>query len=177
MPIYSAQERFTPSDESWAKYIEWSGRTSATEIITFDGMLCSSVIDDLTDEDWQHNIQADNMVYFFAGYDYLIKRICFDARKHNILELTKCPDAHVKPTDSFVFCGYDIMDSDDSISVLLNCGSFPDIFSPEQTNLFGLIDNLDHANRIAENIRIGNPDEHHCRDCRVWGIAKYKNAG
>ena len=173
MHIYSAQERFTVNDDSWQSYIEWSGRTSATEIITFDGMLCSSAIDALIDEDWQHNIHADNMVYFFSDYEYLLKRIRFDAAKHNILELTKQPDSNVMPTESFRFCGYDIMDSDDSISVLLNCGPFPDIFSANDTNLFGLIDKLDDAKHIANNIRLANPDEHHCQDCRVWSIARY----
>jgi len=98
MPIYSAQHRFTPRDKGWQKYTEWSGRTSASEIITFDGMLCSSVIDELTDEDWQHNIHADNMVHFFVGYDYLLKRINFDADIHNVLELTKQPTSKVAPT-------------------------------------------------------------------------------
>jgi len=173
MPIYSAQERFTPNDDSWQSYIEWSGRTNTTEIVTCDGMLCASVIDELTDEDWQHNIHADNMVYFFSSYKYLLTRISFDVGKHNILELTKRPDLDVVASDLFQFCGYDIMDSDDSISVLLNCGSFPDIFSPSDTNAFGLLDKLDDANRIADNIRASNPDEHHCQDCRVWGIARY----
>jgi len=173
MPVYSAQERFTSSVSGWQKYIDWSGRTSAVEIITFDGMLCSSAIDDLTDEDWQHNIHADNMVHFFSGYQYLLERISFDPANHNILELTQRPTCNVTPTESFQFCGYDIMDSDDSVSVLLNCGAFPDIFSPNDTNSFGLLDQLDDANRIAKNIRVANPNEHHCRDCRVWGIARY----
>ena len=173
MPFYSAQERFTAANPGWQKYIDWSGRNSAVEIITFDGMLCSPLIDELTDEDWQHNIRADNMAYFFSEYVYLLTRISFDPAKHNILELTQRPDCNVVPTDSFQFCGYDIMDSDDSISVLLNCGEFPNIFSPADTNSFGLLDKLDDANRIADNIRTANPDEHHCRDCRVWGIARY----
>lgn len=173
MPIYSAHERFTATNAGWRKYIAWSGRTSAIEIVTFDGLLCSSLIDELTDEDWQHNIHADNMVYFFSEYEYLLKRISFDPAKHNVLEITQRPDCNVVPTDSFQFCGYDIMDSNDSISVLLNCGAFPDIFSPSDTNSFGLLDKLDDANRIANNIRKANPDEHHCRDCRVWGIARY----
>ena len=173
MPIYSAQERLTASDAAWQKYIDWSGRTSAIEIVTFDGMLCSSAIDELIDEDWQHNIHADNMVYFFSEYEYLLKRISFDPAKHNILELTQRPDCNAVPTECFNFCGYDIMDSDDSISVLLNCGEFPGIFSPGDTNSLGLLDKLDDANRIANNIRMANPGEHHCKDCRVWGIARY----
>ncbi len=142
MPLYSAQDRFTENDDSWLSYIEWSGRTDATEIITFDGMLCSSAIDDLTDEDWQYNVHADKLVYLFSEYEYLLKRIAFDPAKHNILEFTQRPDSNVIPTESFRFCGYDIMDSDDSISVLLNCGAFPGIFSPGDTNSFGLLDKL-----------------------------------
>ena len=76
LAIYPAHERFTAHDDAWQKYVEWLGRNSATEITTFDGMLCSLLIDD-----------------------------------------------------------------------------------------------PDHAYRIAETIRVANPEEHHCRDCRVWGIA------
>ena len=136
-------------------------------------LLPTEVIDELIDEDWQHNVHADDMLYFFTDYQYLLTRIQFDPAKHNILELTKKPDSNVVPTDAFRFCGYDIMDSDDSISVLLNCGSFPNIITSNDTNLVGLIDKLDDANRIAENIRRVNPDAPHCQDCRVWGIARY----
>jgi len=174
MPIYSAQKRFAEGHESWKKYIQWSGQSAVKEIVTFDRMLCEPVIEDLIDEDWLHNIHADNMTYFFSEFSYLLKRIEFDSVLHSILELTKRPDSDVVPTESFQFCGYDIMDSDDSISVLLNCGPFPDMFSSDNTNSFGLVEKLDDANRIAENIRAANPDEYHCRDCRVWGIARYK---
>ena len=170
MTIYSAHERFTPKKDSWQSYIKWSDRTRATEIITFDDMLCSFLIDDKNDEDW---LYATDNYQFFSSYEYLLKRIQFDDDKHNILELTKQPDSNLTPTKSFRFCGYDIMDSADSISVLLNCGSFPDIFLPRDTNLFGLLDKLEDANRIAKSLRLAYPDEYHCQDCRVWGIARY----
>ena len=177
MTAYSVQERFTPTSEGWVNCIEWSGRANACEIITFDGMLCPSPIDDLTAEDWSHNLHTDNSYHLFRDYKYLLGRIDFDICTHNVLELTAQPQIGVIPSPSFQFCGYDIMDSDDSVSVLLNCGAFPDIFSPLNTNSFGLVPGLDEALRIANDIREANPDEHHCRKCRVWGISRYINAG
>ncbi|MBT9313232.1 PDDEXK family nuclease [Leptothoe kymatousa] len=172
--MYSAHHRFTAANgEAWQAYIQWSGRTQAREIITVDGLLCAPVIDALTTADWDHNIHADNRVYFFTDYAYLRDRIQFDPAKHNILELTQEPEQHVSPTQQFDFCGYDIVDADNSISVLLNCGSFPDIFAPTETNQFGLLDTLDRAQAIAAQIRRANPGEPHCQNCRVWGISRY----
>ena len=177
MAIYSAFERFTPADESWDDYIAWSGRSHATEIITTDAMLCSPAIAELTAEDWQHNLESDGLLHLFSDYEYLLNRIKFDATIHNIFELTKRPDSPLMPSASFLPCGYDILDTDDSISVLLNCGSFPGVFSPNETNTFGLIDELARAQEIAEDLRKANPTSHHCKDCRVWGISRYTDAG
>jgi len=140
-----------------------------------DGTLCPSLIDDLTAEDMSHNIYTDNSYLLFPDYKYLVTRDGFSLQTHNILELTMRPDSDVMPTESFQFCGYDIMGSGDSVSVLLNCGEFPDILSPNDTNSFGLLDSLAEADRIANDIRRSNPNEYHCRDCSIWGIAKYEN--
>jgi len=79
---------------------------------------------------------------FFSGYQHLPERISFDPANHNILALTQRPACNVSPAESFQFCGYDIIDSDDSLSVLSNCGAFPDIFSPDDTNSLRLLDQL-----------------------------------
>lgn len=173
-PIYSAHKRFTATaGEPWHTYIQWSGRTHATEIITVDGLICAPVIHELIASDWDHNIQADHMIYFFSDYQYLLERIQFDPKKHNILELTQHPTQEVISTPPFHFCGYDIVDGDNSISVLLNCGPFPDILSPAETNQLGLIDTLEHANHLTKEIQRTYIQDIHCQTCCVWGIARY----
>lgn len=173
MPIFAAYQRFDPQcGDSWASYIEWSGLHHVREIISTDPMLCPSLIDTLIDDDWNFNIHADNRCYFFSDADYLKRRIKYDSSRHNILALSEQPTQIPEMINGFEFCGYDILDSFDSISVLLNCGGFPTIFATDDHNEFGLVDDLDHATKIAKTIRETNSEEPHCKDCRVWGIAR-----
>jgi len=51
--IYSAVKRFDPAcGERWREYIDWSGLTQLREVVSLDGLLCPTVIEELTDEDW-----------------------------------------------------------------------------------------------------------------------------
>ena len=174
MQMFAAHERFDPSSgESWKNYIEWSGFKHIQELVSTDSILCPSVIGDLIDEDWDHNIHEDFKTYFFHGFEYLKQRIGYDPKQHNLLSIITGPSSPTIPKESFEFCGYDILDSDDSISVLTNCGEFPEIFTRSELNKYGLLNELPHADRMASVIREKYPDEHHCCDCRVWSLSRY----
>lgn len=175
--LFAACQKFDPRcGDTWSRYIEWAGLRHIVELVSTDSMLCPSLIDSLVDADWEFNIHADNRLYFFHDYEYLKRRICYDASRHNILSLTESPTQAPTAIDGFTFCGYDILDSDDSISVLTNCGGFPSIYAADELNRFGLMTDLDRATKIAETIRKTNASDHHCCDCRVWGIARYVGA-
>lgn len=175
--IFAACQKFNSScGESWTRYIEWSGYDQIQEIVSADSILCPSLIDELIDDDWNFNIHADNRVYLFRDFEYLMRRVNYDPSHHNILALTEQPVKTPFYPSQFTFCGYDILDSDDSISVLLNCGAFPSIFSAADLNPLGLLDELGRATTIADNIRKAHPDDSHCGDCRVWGIARLTNS-
>lgn len=131
-------------------------------------MLCPSLINTLIDEDQNFNIHADYRTHYFRDYEYLKHRIGYDASRHNILTLTERPTQAPAAIDGFAFCGYDILDSDNSISVLLNCGSFPSIYTAADLNPFGLVDDLDRVTEIAEAIRDNYPDNPH------WGKAEIR---
>jgi hypothetical protein len=174
IPVFVACQKFNLScGDSWSSYIEWSGFGHIQEIVSTDIMLCPSLIDTLIDEDWNFNIHADNRLHFFHDYEYLKRRIGYDSSRHNILALTERPTHVSAPIDGFEFCGYDILDSGDSYSVLVNCGAFPSICTVDELNQVGLIDDLERVTTIAEIIRDAHPDDHHCGDCRVLGIARY----
>lgn len=60
MQVFAAHERFDPSrGESWSNYIRWSGFHHISELVSTDVMLCPSVLEELTAEDWRYNIHAD----------------------------------------------------------------------------------------------------------------------
>src|SRR5436190_23203134 len=88
MPVvYSAVRSFDPaSGEPWQRFIAWSGLTQLREVITLDGILCPSVFQELTAEDWQHNVHADYQTHLFHDLDYVLRRVGDDERV-NVLAL------------------------------------------------------------------------------------------
>jgi hypothetical protein len=177
MLTYAAHKRFGPSrGDDWVQYIEWSGLSHIRELVSTDTMLCPTVIDHLIDEDWKHNVHADNRVFRFTDPLYLKHRIDYDPLQHNILGIVEQPSRCESVDGNFEICGYDILDSYESISVLTNCGGFPDIFAPSEINDFGLLPDLEIANGIAARIRSTHPEDSHCEDCRVWMISRYTNS-
>lgn len=175
--IFVACRKFDSScGDAWLRYIDWSGFDHIQEVVSTDIMLCPSLIDTLIDEDWNFNIREHYYTHCFRDYQYLKRRIRYDASRHNILALTKRPTQAPAAIEDFTFCGYDILDCDESISVLLNCGSFPAIYTAADLNPLGLVDDLDRAVEIAQAIRESYPDDYHCCDCRVVGIARYSIA-
>ena len=173
MQMFAAHYRFEPScGESWSDYIKWSGFHHISELVSTDEMLCPSVLKELIDEDWQYNIHADGKTYCFRDCEYLKHRIEFDPSRHNLLSLIERPDSPTVAPIGFEFCGYDILDSYDSVSVLTNCGGFPSIFQVSEVNRYGLLDDLLRALEIAEKVRHAEPEDPHCGDCRVWSVCR-----
>ena len=171
--LFTARQRFVPCQtNNWSSYIKFSGFTHITEVITLDSILCPDLIDDLTDEDWAHNVQADYRITWFTNRTYLRQRINWRVGQDQLLAILEQPIHISEVPPTFQFCGFDILDGDDSNSVLTNCGKFPGIFNPSDVNTFGLLSDLDHANTIAAQIRADFPDEPHCHNCRVWQIAR-----
>lgn len=177
--FYTARQRFSPHNtqpESWHGYQTFSGFQHIEELVSADAILCADLIEELVDEDWQYNVHADGRVTWFTDLAYLLHRIDFDPTLHNLLALSEDPHATPSPPDGFMHCGYDILDSDDAVSVLTNCGQFPSIFAPSLVNCYGLVPELAVAEQIAETIRSAFPDDYHCLDCHVWEIARYQPA-
>ncbi len=171
--FYIACKRFSLHIESWENYIQFSGFRHIKELVTADQILCPNLVEEITREDWNHNVQADNRINWFSDYLYLKNRVNFDHTKHNILAIREHPTVYADPPPYFENCGFDILDSFDSISVLTNCGQFPDIFNPDEVNDYGLIDDLARAIDIADSLRRIHFDDPHCKDCKVWQIARY----
>ena len=171
---YTARKRFGPfCGEPWTAYASWAGLTDVKELISFDEILCPNLIENLTDEDWKHNVQADNRVFWFIDFDYLKKRVRFDSALHNILAIAENTE-HWTPPSEFMHRGFDIIDSYDNISILTNCrGGFGDTMVGLKLNSYGLVDSLETAESIAYDLRRSFPDEAHCKTCRAISLAQH----
>lgn len=175
--IYTVRERFTPAySKNWSEYAEWSGFTHISELVTLDSVLCEDRIDDLTPQDWQHNVQADCRLTWFTDLDYLRQHHPLRRDLDQLIAAVEKPDTVAPPPSQFTHCGFDIVDAEGAISVLTNCGRFPGIFEPDDVNSVGLIDGIDLAQAIAHQLRMTFPDEPHCHDCRVWQVARQVTA-
>lgn len=180
MPIiYSIVKRFDPScGERWQAYIDWSGLTQLTEVISLDGILCPFAFDEITNEDWHHNVQADFKCHFFHDIDYVLEKVVGN-RQVNTLGLIE------NPTEStvfsfkdprFAFCGFDLVDRCLSISALVNCGGFPKAFASTELSNCGLLGDIGRATNVQQLLRSEYPDEPHAK-CDVWAIWKMKSRG
>ncbi|MFG6106794.1 hypothetical protein U2F10_31440 [Leptothoe sp. EHU-05/26/07-4] len=174
--MFTARQRFIPPQtQDWHSYIKFSGFTHITEVVTLDYILCPDLIDDLMDEDWSYNVQADCRITWFTNLAYLRQRIRWRIGQDQLLAILEQPThIHAIPP-KFEFCGFDIVDDAEGNSVLTNCGQFSDQdagFIPSDVNQFGLLSNLDHANAVAAQLRLSFSDDPHCRNCRVWQIAR-----
>ncbi|SJM33835.1 hypothetical protein [Mesorhizobium delmotii] len=169
--LYIATERFGPSDGTeWRNYIEWSGLSQLTEVVTLDGMLCPFALPETKESHWPHIVQEDNMLNFFLDLDFLLSELA-DTGDLNILGVIRRPTVDVRSFDwdGFAFMGYELLDKDVSISALTNCGGFPDVFANAELSSVGLIDDFDRAAEIRDLLHEMHPEEHHA-DCDLWAV-------
>ena len=94
MPLmYTDVEPFGPaSGESWRKFVDWSGLTQLCEVVMLDGTLCPSVLGDLTDENWEHNVQEDFQIGLFLDLDHVLSKLG-GVDKTDVLALMRNPTA------------------------------------------------------------------------------------
>ncbi|MDX8451312.1 hypothetical protein RFM98_00925 [Mesorhizobium sp. VK9D] len=169
--LYIATEKFGPSHGTgWKEYIEWSGLTQLTEVVTLDGMLCPFALPDTKESHWPHIVKEDNMLNFFVDLDFLLSELA-DTRDLNILGVIRRPSADVRSLewDGFAFLGYDLMDKNVGNSALSNCGGFPDVFANMELSSVGLLDDFDRALQIRDRLHTTHPEERHA-DCDLWAI-------
>lgn len=174
--LYSAVKRFDPAcGEAWRDFLDWSRLSQLREVISLDGILCPRFCDELTDDDWKHNVQEDYKLHLFHDLEYLLCKVAGNERL-NMLALMQNPtDGELRSfsDDRFDFRGFDLMDLQLGNSALVNCGGFPKAFSPDDLSECGLL--TDHAKGLLVQrlLRSEYPD---CfdADCDVWAIWQMK---
>jgi hypothetical protein len=170
-PLFIAVEPFDPSDgENWRKYFRWAEIPALREVITLDLALCPRLITKIKREDRDHNVNENRLAQYFYDLAYLQKRVANISRKH-ILGVYRNPEMHIEqpPAINFNFVGYDLIEEATQISALTNCGGFPETFSKNELNCFGLIDTFDRAAEIHHDLPERNPSEPHAK-CELYAI-------
>ena len=174
--IYSAVERFDPAcGQRWQDFIKWSGLTHLREVVSLDTILCPTIFEELSDEDWQHNVHEDYKLHLFRDLEYVLDRVAGNGRAA-VLTLMRNPtyeELRSFSDDRFVFRGFDFMDLQGGNSALVNCGGFPDAFSSAELSDCGLLSEHAKALQIQKTLRTEHPGEFDA-DCDVWAIWQWK---
>jgi hypothetical protein len=175
-PLFIAKGRFDPSDgEKWRSYCDWANMRGVKEIVSLDSLLCPDIIRDVLDEDWDHNVHENFRLNYFYDVDYLMKRTA-DVLRKNILGIFRNPEKHIdkSPAPDFNFIGYDLIEDETGISALTNCGGFPNSFSNEELNQFGLLTVFRRAADVRQDLKKNNPEEDHA-NCELYAIWRLKD--
>jgi hypothetical protein len=171
-PLFIATEPFDPLvGDGWISFVQWSGLSQLTELVSLDSMMCPSVLRETKPDYWPHIVNESYMLHFFTNLPFLLNEISAVARK-NLLCVFRNPSEEPKaPSEiaAFELLGYDVLDTQACASALSNCGGFPDVFSNEELTRQGLISSRVRALEIRTNLRKNHPEEHHA-DCDVWAI-------
>lgn len=171
--LYTIRSRFTADTQpGFQKYQEFSWFWDITELVTLDSIMCRQLIDDLVEEDWEHNVHKDFRLYLFRDLDYLLSRKKLDRSRHQIFAICERPDGTEAIPDGFERCGHDIVDSYIGNSTLTNCGPIPLAFKPTDVNTYGLIDDRELAYGIRDKMRNLKPNDPHLGACEVWLVAR-----
>lgn len=174
--VYSAVERFDPAcGQRWQEYIKWSGPSHLREVVSLDTILCPTIFKELSDEDWQHNVQEDYKLHLFRDLEYVLGRVAGNDQA-TVLALMQNPtDEEFRSFSDgrFVFRGFDLMDLQGGNSALVNCGGFPEAFSSAELSDCGLLTDHTNALEVQKTLRTEHPGEFDA-DCDVWAIWQWK---
>ncbi len=176
--LYIATERFDAGDGArWRSYCEWARIPALREVVSLDTLLCPRLIKKPLDEDWPHIVNANFRLDYFRDLDYLLGRVS-STRRRNILGLYRNPPQHIEDPPAqrgFVFLGYDLIEEATQISALVNCGGFPNAFSNDELNEFGLIANFARAAEVQRRLVEEYPDQAHA-NCDLFAIWRLREA-
>jgi hypothetical protein len=173
-PLYVVTERFNAGcGDRWRSYIAWSGLGQVAEIVSLDPMLCPSVLRDVVADDWPHIVNENFMTGYFLDLDYLLRR-AGSYKDRNLLCVFRNPESRPQPPAAamrFEFLGFDLVDVTGAASAITNCGGFPDVFSNDELNSFGLLDSLERAREVQHTLCAKYPGNGHT-ETHVWAVLR-----
>jgi hypothetical protein len=171
-PWFIATEQFTPEDESWNSFIQFSGLTQLKELVSLDSALCPTILPTSKAEYWPHIVTEDHMLNFFLDFDFLIEQIKNIERKNVLCVFRNPQQMPTAPSAAnFKFIGYDLLEVNggSGISALTNCGGFPDVFANAELSEVGLLTDFGRASKVQSLLRSLHPNDPHA-NCDLWAI-------
>lgn len=154
--------------EAWRQYINFSGLTQINDFCSLDGMLNESLFMPQTVEDWHNCVNEDYKIEMITTLDYA-KTVACKYPGARILGLVIDPRKAEMPANARLL-GYDILDDGYSISLLTNCGGFPNLFDNSHINRYGLLDELAETYAIRNQLRRVHIDNPHAMACEVVAV-------
>lgn len=126
------------------------------------------------DEYWPHVVNEDYMLGYFTDLDFLLSELG-GTENANVVGCLRSPpfDVSEMQWDDFCFLGYDLIDRDNDVSALTNCGGFPGVFGNDELSDRGLVTSFDRAVEIQRDLRRTHPEDHHA-DCNLWAIFRWR---
>lgn len=181
---FTAVVPFGPADgERWTGYLDWRGFQSPPQLATLDTSLCPTLIEDLTRDDWDHNVQEDYVTFWFRHLDYLLARTASSANRQVLAGWRQPPadlgdDGIAAALDDprFDFQGFELLDVHGDISALTNCTGFEDAFDDSELNGAGLIGTVARAYAVQAALKITYAGHGH-EDTHVWAVWRMGGAG
>jgi hypothetical protein len=182
MYFYAAIERFDPGNgERWVGFTRWLGRTDLKRIITLDNNLCPPVVHPESAHDWQFVAKEEFMLDFFTDLNFVRQRVV-GHRPSVIVAVARDPaeeDLSGFTLPDFEFAGFDVVDTQFTVSAALNPSRFPGV-TDDVSKLSvesGLIRSRERAFRVRDTLRQRYPDREDAR-CYVWAVWRdIKNTG
>jgi len=168
-PWFIATKRFTPEDgEAWDNYIQWSGLPQLEELVSLDGMMCPTLLEEIRDDYWDHIGQESFMLYYFLDFRFSDERSRGHSEEECFVRISQSGATPLPPpVADFEFIGYDLVDIHDLASALTNCGGFPGVFANSESSRFGLLTDFERAAEVQQWLRSLHPEEHHA-NCHLW---------
>ncbi len=162
---YAVVERFYPNQD----YKAMTGMNQIKEIISLDYLLCSSCIQQFSEEDDQYIYRSGDFCDYdiFNHLDFLLSKI--DNLDHKqILAVIREPIKAINDMKipNFIFYGYDLIEDYTRRSVLTNCYGLYDPFFSKDISSFGLIEDYHKAKQI-QNWLNKHKDAIYCT---LWGV-------
>ena len=162
---------------AWQRYLAWSGLAHLREVVTLDTILCPTVPEELTPEDWRYNVHADYQTGYFRSLDYLRTRVAGERGIH-ILAIMREPshdDTARGAPPGFEWLGYDVLDVCGDVSALTNCGGWDGLVVPSAVSSLGLLTELEQAVQLRRTLRLEHPGESHA-ECDIWAVWRLAEA-